>query len=343
MGNNRWDYNPNTFKNIDTNNDGLLNSQELNNYFTKLYPDASTRATYENINNFIKNADLNGDGLISKGELALYKSGQDYLDQSTFVDKVATTTETDATKAATAKNTQWNNFKNEYNLYDSKDIISKQEIMDHDLDLNRNAISFRSDTFNSADANKDGFLDKSEMKTYLGNSYGTCSDKQINYTFENLDVNKDGLVSDGEFALFKLKNDPDITSEKLVNAGYSKSDADALVSKYATEGRSSFNANDVKNKDDILQDKARDNTKEDSMSVGGIIALVACCLVVVGVIAWAIYYLSKDHKKEKTETHDGNKVDKEKTETNEGNKIVSNNQSENSLTTINKSQEKSRG
>ena len=114
------------------------------------------------------------------------------------------------------------------------------------------------------------------------------------------------------------------------------------MKKYAPAGHSAFNANDVKNKDDILQDKARDNTK-DGMSVGGIIALVACCLVVVGVIAWAIYYLSKDHKKEKTETHDGNKVDKEKTETNEGNKVVSNNQSENSLTTINKSREKSRG
>ena len=330
MGTNKWDYNPDTFKNIDATNDGLLNSQELNNYFTKLYPDASTRATYENINDFIKNADLNGDGLISKGELALYKSGQDYLDKDTFITKVT-------------NQTQWDNLQKEYNIYDSKNIISKQEIMDHDKELYRTALSYSPTSFNAADANKDGFLNQSEMKTYLENSYGTCSDKQINYTFENLDVNKDGLVSDGEFALFKLKNDPDITSEKLVNAGYSKTDADALVSKYATEGRSSFNANDVKNKDDILQDKSNNIKTKDHMTVGGIIALVACCLVVVGVIAWAIYYLSKDHKKEKTETHDGNKVDKEKTETNEGNKVVSNNQSENSLTTINKSREKSRG
>ena len=324
----KWDYNPTTFENVDTTKDGLLNSTELDNYFKTLYTDTNTQSNYQSPSDYLARADINGDGLISKGEIALYKSGQDYLDQPTFVDKVATTTETDATKAAAAKNTQWNNFKNEYNLYDSRDIISKQEIMEHDLDLNRNAISFSSDTFDFADANKDGFLNQSEMKTYLENSYGTCSDKQINYTFENLDVNKDGLVSDGEFALFKTKNADLIDAKTLTDAGYNQADADALVKKYASEGQSAFNANDVKNKDDTLQDKSNYNKPKDGISVGGIIALVVFCLIVVGIIAWGIWWLSKDDKKE--------------TKTNENQKAISE-KSENNLATINNEQGNSIG
>lgn len=293
MGNNRWDYNPDTFKNIDTTNDGLLNSQELESYFKTLYNDTISHMNHQSVSDYLANADINGDGLISKGELALYKSEQDYLDENTFKTKVNTDT--------TTNQTQWDDLQKEYNIYDSKDIISKQEIMAHDQELHRSALSYGSATFNSADVNRDGFLDQSEMKTYLENIYGTCSDKQINYTFNQLDANKDGIVSDGEFALFKLKNDPDITADKLQTAGFNESDAKALVSKYSTEGRSSFNATDVKNKDDRSQGKPVDNTK-DGISVGGIIALVSCCLIVVGIIAWGIWWLSKDDKKKETTT-----------------------------------------
>lgn len=295
----KWDYNPTTFDKVDATKDGLLNSTELSNYHNTLYHTASDEMSHQTPGHVIANADINSDGLISKGELALYKSGQDYLDENTFKTKVNTDT-TDV--IGTPKNqTQWNDLQKEYNIYDSKDIISKQEIMAHDQELHRSALSYGSATFNSADVNRDGFLDQSEMKTYLENIYGTCSDKQINYTFNQLDANKDGIVSDGEFALFKLKNDPDITADKLQTAGFNESDAKALVSKYATEGRSSFNADDIKNKDDRLQGKPVDNTK-DGISVGGIIALVSCCLIVVGIIAWGIWWLSKDDKKKETTT-----------------------------------------
>ena len=301
MGTEKWDYKPDTFASVDTTKDGLLNSTELTNYFQKLYTDTNTQSNYQSTSDYLARADINGDGLISKGEIALYKSGQDYLDQSTFVDKVATTTETDATKANDAKNAQWNDLQKEYNIYDSKEIISKGEIMAHDQELHRTAVSYNSATFNSADADKNGFLDRSDMKTYLTNFYGTCSDKQIDYTLSTLDINKDGLVSDGEFAFFKLNNESSITADKLVNAGFSKSDADALVKKYAPEGKQAFNADDIKNTDDRLQGKPVDNTK-DGISVGGIIALVSCCLIVVGLVAWGIWWLSKDDKKKETTT-----------------------------------------
>ena len=299
MGTEKWDYKPDTFASVDTTKDGLLNSTELDNYFKTLYTDTNTQSNYQSTSDYLARADINRDGLISKGELALYKSGQDYLDENTFKTKVNTDT-TDV--SGTPKNqTQWNDLQKEYNIYDSKAIISKGEIMAHDQELHRTAVSYNSATFNSADADKNGFLDRSDMKTYLTNFYGTCSDKQIDYTLGTLDINKDGLVSDGEFAFFKLNNESSITADKLVNAGYSISDADALVRKYAPEGKQAFNADDVKNKDDRLQGKPVDNTK-DGINVGGIIALVSCCLIVVGLVAWGIWWLSKDNKKKETTT-----------------------------------------
>ena len=294
-GTEKWDYNPSAFNSVDKPTDGLLNSTELESYFKTLYTNANTRSNYQSASDYLANADINGDGLISKGEIALYKSGQDHLTEDIFKKYVNTDTIKDA--SGTPRNqAQWNDLQKDYNIYDSKDIISKGEIMEHDKDLYRTSMSFSSTTFNAADANRDGFLDQSEMKTYLENSYGTCSDKQINYTFDQLDANKDGLISDGEIAVFKLKNNPEITVDKLKDAGFAESDAKALVSKYATEGRSSFNATDVKNKDDT----SIDNTK-NGISVGGIIALIVCCLIVVGLIAWGIWWLNKDDKKKETE------------------------------------------
>lgn len=329
-GTKKWEYSPSTFTKVDTNNDGLLNSTELSNYYKKLYPSLLDKMPYQTPSNVIANADINGDGLISKGEIALYKSGQDYLDKDTFITKVNTDTITNQT--------QWDDLQKEYNIYNSKNIVSKGEIMEHDLELNREALSFSSKTFNASDNNNDGFLNHSEMKTYLTNLYGSCSDKTANYIFDNLDINKDGRVSDGEFALFKLNNDPTITSDKLVNAGFSKSDADALVKKYTQEGKDSFTKDDVDVKDNPSQgnqtgntgnDNTKDsNTKKDSITVGGIIALVACCLIVVGIIAWGIWWLSKD--------------DKQKTKTNENQKAISE-KSENNLVTINNEQGNSIG
>lgn len=301
MGTEKWDYKPDTFESVDTTKDGLLNSTELTNYFKTLYPGTSAQTGYQQyIDDFLTKADINGDGLISKGEIALYKSGQDYLDENTFKTQVLDSIKVEL-QDVDIKDTQWKNFRDEYNIYDSKEIISKGEIMAHDQELHRTAVSYNSATFNSADADKNGFLDRSDMKTYLTNFYGTCSDKQIDYTLSTLDINKDGLVSDGEFAFFKLNNESSITADKLVNAGYSRSDADALVRKYAPEGKQAFNADDVKNKDDRLQGKPIDNTK-DGISVGGIIALVACCLIVIGIVAWGIWWLSKDDKKKETTT-----------------------------------------
>ena len=323
----KWDYNPTTFENVDTNRNGLLNSTELDNYFKTLYTGTNTQSNYQSPSDYLARADINGDGLISKGEIALYKSGQDYLDENTFKTQVLASSKVEL-QDVDIKDTQWKNFHDEYNLYESNDIISKEEIIEHDLDLNRNAILFSSDTFNSADANKDGFLNQSEMKTYLENLYGTCNDKQLNYTFNNLDVNKDGLVSDGEFALFKTKNADLIDAKTLTDAGYSQADADALVKKYASEGQSAFNANDVKDKDGTSQDKSINNKTKDHMTVGGIIALVVFCLIVVGLIAWGIWWLSKD--------------DKQETKTNENQKAISE-KSENNLATINNEQGNSIG
>jgi len=304
----KWDYNSTTFENVDTTaKDGLLNPTELESYFKTLYTDTNTQSNYQSPNDYLARADINGDGLISKGEIALYKSGQDYLDKDTFITKVNTDT--------TTNQTQWDDLQKEYNIYDSKDIISKGEIMDHDKELYREAMKFSSETFNAADANKDGFLNRSEMKTYLENLYGTCNDKQINYAFNNLDLNKDGLISDGELALFKTKNADLIDTKTLTNAGYSQADADALVKKYASEGQSAFNANDVKDKDGTLQDKSNYNKPKDGISVGGIIALVVFCLIVVGIIAWGIWWLSKDDKKE-TKTNENQKAISEKSENN---------------------------
>ena len=301
MGTEKWKYDPDIFNNVDTSKDGLLNSTELGNYFKKLYPDTITRSTYQSTSDYLTNADINGDGLISKGELALYKSGQDYLDENIFKTKVVAPDKIPLFDTDSGE-VKWRNFRDEYNLYKNNDIISREEIIEHDLELNRNAISFSSNAFNSADANKDGFLDQSEMKTYLGN-YGHYSDTTANYTFNNLDINKDGLISDGEFAMFKVNNDTGITYDKLVNAGFDKSDANALVKKYAPEGQISFSKDDIVAKDDQLQGKKSviDNTK-DGISVGGIIALIACCVIFVGLIAWGIWWLSRDDKKKEQTT-----------------------------------------
>lgn len=336
-GTKKWEYSPSTFAKVDTNNDGLLNSTELDKYYKACYPTSLNRMPYQTPSNVIANADINGDGLISKGEIALYKSGQDYLDENTFKTQVLASSKVELLDVD-IKDTQWKNFRDEYNLYESNDIIAKGEIIGRDLELNREALSFSSKTFNASDNNNDGFLNHSEMKTYLTNLYGSCSDKTANYIFDNLDINKDGRVSDGEFALFKLNNDPTITSDKLVNAGFSKSDADALVKKYTQEGKDSFTKDDVDVKDNPSQgnqtgntgnDNTKDsNTKKDSITVGGIIALVACCLIVVGIIAWGIWWLSKD--------------DKQKTKTNENQKAISE-KSENNLVTINNEQGNSIG
>ena len=313
----KWDYNPTTFENVDTTTkDGLLNPTELESYFKTLYTDANTQSNYQSPNDYLARADINEDGLISKGEIALYKSGRDHLTEEIFKSEV------------NSDKSQWDTLQQEYNIYDSKDIISKGEIMDHDKELYRGAMKFSSTTFNAADANKDGFLNRNEMKTYLEHLYGTCNDKQINYTFNNLDVNKDGLVSDGELALFKTKNADLIDAKTLTDAGYSQADADALVKKYASEGQSAFNANDVKDKDGTLQDKSNYNKPKDGISVGGIIALVVFCLIVVGIIAWGIWWLSKD--------------DKQETKTNENQKAISE-KSENNLATINNVQGNSIG
>lgn len=302
MGTEKWGYNPGIFKSVDVNKDGLLNSTELNNYFNKLYTDTNTQSIYQSASDYLANADINGDGLISKGEIALYKSGQDYLDENTFKTKVVAPDKIQLYDIDSGE-VKWRNFHDEYNLYENNDIISREEIIEHDKELYRTAMSFRSAAFNASDVDKNGFLDASEMKTYLENLYGTCSDKQIDYTFNNVDANGDGLISDGEFAMFKVNNDTGITSDKLVNAGYAKSDADALVKKYAPNGQTSFSKDDIVAKDDQLQGKKSviDNTK-DGMSVGGIIALIACCVIFVGLIAWGIWWLSKDDKKKEQTT-----------------------------------------
>ena len=120
--------------------------------------------------------------------------------------------------------------------------------------------------------------------------------------FDNLDINKDGLVSDGEFAMFKVNSDT-ITSDKLVKAGFSKSDADALVKKYTQEGKNSFTKDDVDTKDNQSQVNTKDsNTKKDGITVGGVIALISFFLCIVGIIAWGIWWLNKDDKKEQENT-----------------------------------------
>ena len=292
----KWEYSPSTFTKVDTNNDGLLNSTELSNYYDTLYHTTSDKMSYQIPSNVIANADINGDGLISKGELALYKSGQDYLDKNTFKTQVLA-----SSKFVDINDTQWKNFRDEYNLYDSNDIIAKGEIIGHDLELNREALSFSSKAFNASDNNNDGFLNSSEIKTYLEN-YGSCSDKTAKYIFDNLDINKDGLVSDGEFAMFKVNSDT-ITSDKLVKAGFSKSDADALVKKYTQEGKNSFTKDDVDTKDNQSQVNTKDsNTKKDGITVGGVIALISFFLCIVGIIAWGIWWLNKDDKKEQENT-----------------------------------------
>ncbi|MBR1428748.1 MAG: hypothetical protein IJ590_00650 [Rickettsiales bacterium] len=296
MGTEKWEYSPSTFTKVDTNNDGLLNSTELSNYYNTLYHTTSDKMSYQTPSNIIANADINGDGLISKGELALYKSGQDYLDKNTFKTQVLA-----SSKFVDIKDTQWKNFRDEYNLYDSNDIIAKGEIIGRDLELNRKALSFSSKAFNASDNNNDGFLNSSEIKTYLEN-YGPCSDKTAKYIFDNLDINKDGLVSDGEFAMFKVNSDT-ITSDKLVKAGFSKSDADALVKKYTQEGKNSFTKDDVDTKDNQSQVNTKDsNTKKDGITVGGVIALISFFLCIVGIIAWGIWWLNKDDKKKETTT-----------------------------------------
>ena len=299
MGNTKWGYKPTTFDTVDKPKDGLLNPTELESYFKTLYNGTITRSGYQSASDYLANADINGDGLISKGEIALYKSGQDHLTEDIFKKYV--------NDDANTNQKQWENLKKKYDIYESHDVISRGEIMDHDKELYRTALSYSPTSFNAADANKDGFLNQSEMKTYLENSYGTCSDKQINYTFNNIDVNKDGLISDGELALFKTKNADFIDAQKLTEAGYIQDDADALVKKYAQKGSTSFNAADVKDKDDRSQGKPIDNTK-DGISVGGIIALVACCLIVIGIVAWGIWWLSKDDKKEKETTTETKKI-----------------------------------
>ncbi len=78
IGEEKWKYNPNTFNNVDTNNDGLLNATELENYYKTIKPSASPLILYESVDDILTKADINGDGLISEGELALYKSEHDY-------------------------------------------------------------------------------------------------------------------------------------------------------------------------------------------------------------------------------------------------------------------------
>ena len=295
-----WDYKQDIFDKADANKDGFLNSSELAEYNKQLYPNIAIRGLHQDTDAVLQSADLNKDGLVSQGELALYNSNQEYLDENTFKTKVNTDAKTNQT--------EWNALRTKYNIYGSKDIITKEEIMKYDTDLyikNQNQfMSGDSATFNFADKDNSGFLDKNEMQDYIGQIRpGVYSDGQIANLFNQMDTNKDGLVSDGEIALFKLNNETNITSAKLVNAGYTQKDADALVEKYSPEGKSSFNVNDVKNTDDKTQGKTEpvDNTK-DGISVGGVIAIAVCCLILVGIVAWGIYWLSKDKEKKKTIT-----------------------------------------
>ena len=90
MGIQKWGYKPDTFKDVDTNKDGLLNYPELSNYYKTLYPNRSTQEKHANIDNILNYADINKDGSISNGELALYKSRQNYLDGNAFKTALST-------------------------------------------------------------------------------------------------------------------------------------------------------------------------------------------------------------------------------------------------------------
>ncbi|XP_028409532.1 calumenin-A-like [Dendronephthya gigantea] len=177
----------------DSNNDGLVSMDE---YFVYIYGNADNTdllPTQENRDQILQSqeqdkrrwsyADFNRDGSLSLDELAAFENPEDYEEMKDYnVEETFENLDSDRDGKVSL---------NEYLGSDVSSSVAAEEV------------DFRERYFKILkDRNKDGFLDKVEVKKWLHRSFPSRIDIETNGFMQQIDRNKDGSLNQDEI----LKN-----------------------------------------------------------------------------------------------------------------------------------------
>jgi len=214
------------FNKIDINKDGKISMDEMKNAVlyngTKLNP-IETDAIFAL-------GDINKDGEIDLDEFLAVMTPAAGFSQSFSTSNTQFMKSSTSSFKQTSSMTMSSSFSSSSKSYSSTTTYSSTAV----------SVSFSSaaevkQAFRKFDANGDGHLDKSELKTLLMNSGKKVSDQEVDLLFRQGDVDGDGLIDIQEFVklMFPASN---ATLNKLQQSFKSLNDVKAAFRKFDSDG-----------------------------------------------------------------------------------------------------------